>query len=205
MYRCPERCLKIPTSSPRKRSGRRALIGAMIEVAFPRNAEFERTLAGLKLGTTETNTVGPVLPVSRACQAITSSGQREFHPQLLLNFPADGISPAALVKAVLRQLRKKGHVVNEQACAALLGLIALDPTLSQDPVATANDILEKQTAADLSQFVILRDPLPRTWTDLQMGPFTLGALEKERLRRRCEKAGSDFHELYSPQLIHGFA
>ena len=174
----------------------------MAEVAFPRSAEFARTISGLRLGTAA-DSIGWTLTVSKECQAITSSGHVE-HPQLLLSFPPDGISPEAMVKTTLRYLQKRGHAVNEQACAALLGLLSFDPALPKDPIVAANEFLEKQAEADLTQFVVLREPAPLGWNTLQMGPFSLGALDQERMRHRCEKAGSDFFRLYSKQFIHGF-
>ena len=108
-----------------------------------------------------------------------------------------------MIKTIVRYLRKRGHVVNEQACAALLGLIALDPSVSTDPIAAANELLAKEVQADLSQFVILRDPVPHVWKTLKMGAFSVGSLDQERMRRRCEKAGSDFYRLYSKRFMHG--
>jgi hypothetical protein len=131
--------------------------------------------------------------------AFTQDGGRFVLPAISFWYRAEGdLSMEALQKKVASELAHHGHASNSGVAAAVLAMFAFAKKSPSSVVQQFNEGL-RVTTADLNQFFIFPSIAPVDYR-FDVGPFTIGALNTERLAYQSKKAGSDFFERYQKSL-----
>ena len=131
--------------------------------------------------------------------AFTQDSGRFVLPAISFWYRDEGIlTVEALQKRVSSELAYQGHLSNPEVAAAVLGMFAFSKKSSGSAVQQFNDGL-KIVSADLNQFFIF--PLNHALEyRFDVGPFSIGPFEAERLAYQSKRADSDFFVRYEDSL-----
>ena len=78
------------------------------------------------------------------------------------------------------------------------------PSQNGDIISRLNKVLGLVGDADVSLYHILAVQFPEQY-EFEIPPFTIGPLRAQKLRYKCEKAGSDFFARYRDMMANAWA
>ncbi|MDO7876164.1 HEPN domain-containing protein [Hymenobacter sp. ASUV-10] len=108
----------------------------------------------------------------------------------------------SFIEKVKKILAKNKHLASESIVRCILLIYAGHPKKSTKPVESFNEIVELIQEVQAFQYFVLPDIRGLFPDDINFGDFTIGRLDENELRYKCQKAGSDYYELYKSDL-HG--
>ncbi len=171
--------------------------------AFPDVPGMRDAIASLRI-----DTLAPPdcesLEILRRDRGLDEEGRTYSYPSLLVHqVSAQRITVKALLKKIVDALTGRGHVAPSDVAPIVLGMIAVATRFDGDALESANRVIAAVEEWDVTQVWVTVCREARY--DLKIGPFSLGALNGERLRHRCEMAKSDFFKRYGSALSGGWA
>jgi hypothetical protein len=110
------------------------------------------------------------------------------------------LSIESLIEKIKQELKKISHPVSDQLAKSLLYLFTFHPKQKTNGVAALNEILEMHNFSEVSQFYILTDLEFDNFVPVYFGNFSFDILDVRRFSYKCEKAGSDYYQLYGQTL-----
>jgi len=125
-------------------------------------------------------------------------------PGINLWYAKTNLSLKSLECRIEEELLQRGHKTSSGIILSLLSVFALLPGRRENPVSNLNRIFDQVSSGDLSQYQILPASKPPDYS-LKFGSFTIDNLNWQVLKYRCNKAHSDYFELYGDKLIGRFA
>jgi hypothetical protein len=166
---------------------------------IPQSAAFEQLLSSITAFAPEEMDGWRRLIVIPASTAIGVNGAMAVPERALWFQPSETISIDALIAKIEKELIARGHKANRDIAMSVLGLFALHRNPREGSVVEINRLLGLAVEVQVSQTFLLP---PINWPSfsLELTPFRFQLLDSTRLKYRCEKAGSDFFELYGQQL-----
>ena len=107
----------------------------------------------------------------------------------------------ALIRAVARELEKCSHAANDDVALGLLGVLAF---LNSRTESSIDGLSKRLSFADVSHFFFLPGSLPADQACYDWHGFELGRIDMEKLRSRCNRAGSNYFDIKGPSLRRRF-
>jgi len=111
------------------------------------------------------------------------------------------LSIESLIEKIKHELNKIGHSTSDQLAKSLLYLFTFHPKQKTHGVEAINEILEMHTFSEVSQFYILTDIEIDNFVPVYFDNFSFDILDLKRFSYKCDKAGSDYYQLYGQALI----
>ena len=167
-------------------------------MAIPSTQPFEDLLGSIWLAETIPSQNGarrlPSIP------AQDETGRMMNDRPLWLTFREEGpLGFASLVTKVTKELAAAGHAATEELALFTLALAFLAPAAKGAAVERLNRLLSRMVRADVSLYLVFPLNLPPEFT-VTIPPFYVGPTRVEKLKYRCERAGSDYYARYANML-----
>jgi hypothetical protein len=166
---------------------------------FPAIEQFEAVVSSLSLVQPDRSDSSQSFVVSPETRSITHTGESQVEPSVILwarDHPK--LRADACVRKVREELAQLQHASNDSIAISVLALYAHLAKSRGGGVTLLNRILHLIVSADVSHYLVFW-PVDWTWIT-KWKDCHWGLLEADRLKYRCEKAGSDYFQLYGGEL-----
>ena len=110
-----------------------------------------------------------------------------------------GLSLESLLKKIIEELKKQGHVSNLELASVITALFAYTKNPAISAVERFNLVFDTVVNADVNQFFLLPQLALSTYR-VEIGPFSIGPFNPEHLAYLSHKSGSDYYERYESGL-----
>lgn len=107
----------------------------------------------------------------------------------------------SLLRTILRELKQPGHVAETALAATVVAMFAYSTNPMKSSVERFNLLFSNLVSAQLNQFFLFPTMQLATYR-VEIGPFSIGPFNLERLAYLSRKSGSDFYERYEPFIRH---
>lgn len=104
-----------------------------------------------------------------------------------------------------KALQKKDHEVSDMIIDCVLLLFTYHTSKSKNKIDALNEILNSIQKVHLSQYFLPPGRVSRDFKAVTFGRFRIGRLDEQKLKYRCEKAQSDYYDLYKERLADRIA
>lgn len=101
----------------------------------------------------------------------------------------------SLLRTILRELRQGGHVAQTELAATIAAMFAYSTGPTKSSVERFNMLFGNLVSAQLHQFFLFPALQLATYR-VDIGPFSIGPFNPERLAYLSRKSGSDFYDRY---------
>jgi len=139
--------------------------------------------------------------ITPPAKCLLPTGQLFDRPPISVWWKENKVPLHALIRAVARELEKWSHAANDDVALGLLGVLAL---LNSRTKTSIGSLSERLSLADVSHFFFLPGSLPADQACYDWHGFELGRIDMDKLRFRCEKAGSDYFDIRGASLRRRF-
>ena len=121
---------------------------------------------------------------------------------VMVQAPAAPIALSGLVSRIAEEIHGAGHAhcapkseYRQLLAGKVLAMAKALGSAKADPIDVVNSIIQSISATRITQWAVLINPA--TGADQYcFGDFVYGGVESEKLRLRCERAGSDYFDRY---------
>jgi Apea-like HEPN len=112
---------------------------------------------------------------------------------------SENLSFESFVRRVTTDLDRLGHSARPEIVLVILGIFARTRRSPRSSVEQFNLLFEHVVTADLNQYIAFSAPPPAGF-QFNVGDFTVGKFNSQRLSYQCRKAGSDFFDRFEKDL-----
>lgn len=112
------------------------------------------------------------------------------------------LSIKSLIERIKDELKNINHPSSDQIAKSLLYLFTFHPKQKTNSITAFNEIVEMHTLSEVSQFFILTDLNVDQFASVNFGSFLFDTLDTRRFSYKCEKAGSNYYQLYGHTLVN---
>lgn len=167
-------------------------------MALPDTPAFNELLQSFTLRDPQVSD-GFYLRTCLADEQVSDQGQHMTLPGIVIWWSvsaSQNISADALVLKIRDLAHQNELILDTEAVWCLLAIFASSMQKSHVPaVVRFNKLFECIKPADLNQYEIQHSPIDPKW-NMTIEDFIVGPINKEQIRYRCRKAGSDFADRY---------
>lgn len=110
-----------------------------------------------------------------------------------------GLSLESLLKKIMEELKKQGHISNLELASVIAALFAYTKGSVNSAVERFNLVLGKVVNADVNQFFLFPQLALSTYR-VEIGPFSIGPFNPQHLAYLSRKSGSDYYDRYESGL-----
>jgi hypothetical protein len=168
-------------------------------MAFPRIEQFEAVLASLSLTKPKDTEGWRSFEVSPEIPATKHTGESEVHPSVTLWAKDHAkLKFEGCVRKLKEELLRQGHAWGDEVALRVLALFAHLSRPQHGGVNLINHVLQKVVSVDASHYLVFL-PIDESYVAEWKG-FRWGLLDADRFGYRCQKAGSNYFQLYGNQL-----
>jgi hypothetical protein len=167
-------------------------------MAIPSTQLFEDILSSIRLA--------EAMPSQGGARPLPSIPARDENGRILIDRPlwlvfreGGPLGFGSLVTKVTKELATAGHAATEELALFALALAFMVPAAKGAAVARLNRLLSRMVRADVSLYLVFPLSLSPEFA-VTIPPFYVGPTRGEKLKYRCEKAGSDYYARYSKVL-----
>jgi hypothetical protein len=114
-------------------------------------------------------------------------------------FESEHLSLESFVRRVTIELDRRGLAARPEIVLVILGIFARIRRSSRSPVEQFNLLFEHIVTCDLNQYIVFSAPPPPGF-QFNVGHFTVGKFNSQRLAYQCRKAGSDYFDRFEKEL-----